>query len=206
MRVIAALVMALGLIAAPVGADEGYVPEPKSPENEEYVANLERRYGNQLHAMGEPPIATVALAEGFRERFRLTVLPTFSHGFAVRIDSLIDGTVRLRWAILDGYGGYDPGSLAKSEERLLEKGEEEVFRKAFVLSDLRQAYLRDLPTAELNIVTIDDCLDGTTYVFEQVNDSEASFVDKGCHLDEPLNQLKMAIYSLIPEDVSAQDQ
>lgn len=171
-------------------------------------AFFERWFGNQLLAMEERPFSEPGLLEGHTQRFRLTVLPTFTPGFSARIDKQSGGRVRLHWVILDGAGGYAPGKVADSGDRLLDA------REVFLLDRaLRRANLGDLPVREpppteridpkTGATTITICADGTAWLFELLTENGPSFVYRSfCgHDDASLVRLIDTTYDLLPDAV-----
>jgi hypothetical protein len=151
--------------------------------------------------MREPPLATPADLLGFRERFRLLVLPTFEPAFAYRIDVPEDGLPVLRWARLNGRGGYAPGALAKAGLRHLSAAEATAFK-----SELAAAALASLGREERDAVPAPDgsegilmCADGTTVVFEHLASEGRSYLARSCGvLEEPLQRLYDTVSRLEP--------
>lgn len=198
------LLAALMAAAAVPGAD--YVPD-KGWDRADSAAFYERWFGGQLRAMGEPPLATRADLAGRRQRFRLTVLPTFEPAFAYRIDEEADGRLALRWARLDGKGGYAPGRLARDGARPLTRGEAGHLRR--LLGEARLAsQAREGPpmvtrrSGGSQVLTL--CVDGTEYVFEHLDVGGRAFVIRACTVPEkPLRRLLDAVIRLGPECAAA---
>lgn len=158
--------------------DEGWSGAP-SPDF------YERWFGDQLYAMREPPLASARDLSGYRERFRLTVLPSFSPGSAYRIDTMVNGDAYLRWARLDGFGGYDTGKLSFQSRRKLTTDEVARFRSAIMKSQFHQVG-REVdevtPTYDEKGVLLGHrfCLDGTEKVFEEISDNKQYYAIRNC--------------------------
>jgi len=185
---------------APASVD--YVPDSGWRDDEWARGFYERWFGNQLRAMGEPPLSNGADLDGFRERIRLLVLPTFKPAFAYRIDVRQDGAATLNWARLDGRGGYAPGALARRGARRLRRSE-----TAHLSSALGTARLAALPRKESSepitnadgTQTLTICADGTTYVFERLSAEGRQYLTRSCEIeDEGLARLAKFIFRLRP--------
>ncbi len=196
------LVIALALFAAqqvaPPSAD--YVPDTGWRDNEWGQTFYERWFGNQLRAMREPALASVTDLGGFRDRFRLLVLPTFEPAYAYRVDVREDGAASLRWVRLNGRGGYAPGALARQGTRQLRRDEVSQFglalRSAEMGSLQRQEHegISDNPDGSQSLTM---CLDGTTYVFEHLSSQGRLFIVRSCGIDEePLDRLAEVVFRL----------
>ena len=201
----AAFLLALGLMALQPDADSAdrYVPATGWEDDEWASRFYERRYGNQLRAMGERPLATAADLEGFRHRFRLLVLPNDHPAFAYRVDVKADGSTLMRWARLDGAGGYAPGNVATQGSRPLRPRELRRLTAALEEAALgsRPRKIRDdgLVQNADGTTSLVICLHATHYVFEQLDEEGRRFVSRrSCDLEPPLHRLARVLYRLRP--------
>src|SRR3954465_12496715 len=140
-----------------------YVPDTGWHDDSWSRDFYERWFGDQLRAMGEPPLGAPPDLAGFEERFRLLVLPTFSPAFASRIDVGRDGRATLHWADLNGRGGYDPGGLARQGSRALRGSELRRFRSALAAAamvSLRREQSDEMVNRADGSSTIRMCVDG----------------------------------------------
>lgn len=192
------------------GCATDYVPN--SGWNDDWSADFkERWYGNQLRAMHEPSFEPESSLGEFRSRFRLLVLPTFTAGFAARIDEDRSGRAILHWVILDGAGGYGPGRVASRGERVLDQTETASLAMAIDAAKLNRISLEDgrygPPTQdERGNTTIRMCVDGTAFVFERRKADGRSFTDRQCQPDEEaLLQLILETYDLLPAEIVDDD-
>jgi len=180
-----------------------YVPDTGWHDDEWARSFYERWFGRQLSAMREPPLATPADLAGMRQRFRLLVLPTFKPAFAYQVDEYTDGTANLRVVRLDGRGGYSPGKVSSDVRRSLRPEELQAFHTAAQAADLgSQAREEPSPSPKPNpdgSQEIRFCVDGTTYVFEQLDQTARQFVMRMCNIDESgLAGLVDAVFALQP--------
>lgn len=165
----------------PDPADRGrYTPHAAWPERREHwdpAALHEQWIGDQLRAMQEPILLPPAPFGGFRSRYRLLVLPSFSPSTAIRIDELPGGRYLETTTQLDGRGGYDPGRIARTWTRLVSAAE---------IAMLRQA----LEAARIDSVSAEPafswghpfgrpmCLDGTQFLIETRTPNSYAFVTR----------------------------
>lgn len=190
----------MGAQASPV---PDYVPDTGWNDEEWARSFYERWFGRQLTAMGEPPLATSADLAGMRRRFRLLVLPTFKPAFAYRVDEHADGTATLRATRLDGRGGYSPGQISSQIQRQLGRKELKAFETAAKAADLG-AQPRQEPTSTRKTnpdgsEEIRFCVDGTTYVFEQLDETGRQYLMRMCDIDEEsLARLVRTVFTLEP--------
>lgn len=162
-------------------------------------------FGGQLAAMREPSLKSPEALQQKRRIYRLTVLPTFTAGFAIRVEEDMAGSVAMHWVLLSGAGGYDPGTIFRSGGRTLTPGEwttlsQAIERARLVSTPREQTFEETIDENGDPIVTI--CVDGTTYLFEQLTADESTFVKRSCVPDEKeLQQLIAATLPLAPADV-----
>lgn len=196
--------LALAGCATDYVPDDGWDRTGTAWEPGEQARFYERWYGNQLAAMDEPSFRHPDSLGGFARRYRLTVLPTFTQGFAARVDEATDGSAMLQWVILDGAGGYDPGDIAGRGSSALTP--EQVVRLDSVLD---AAMLASVPMDDRRggireedgetVMTI--CLDGTTWLFELAGPDGAVFVTRSCVPEEDgLVALINETYALLPPE------
>ncbi|MEA3048489.1 MAG: hypothetical protein QOG84_325 [Sphingomonadales bacterium] len=192
-----ALMLALAQ-ASPATGD--YVPDTGWNDDAWSRDFYEGWFGGQLRAMGEPPLGAPADLGPFAERFRLLVLPTFTPAFASRIDVGPDGKAILRWADLNGRGGYEPGTLAREGSRPLRGSELRRFRSALAaaaLGSLRRQEGDAIVNDAAGTSTIRLCADGTTFVFEHLDASGRQYVVRQCGIEEkPARRLARLVFDL----------
>lgn len=165
-----------------------FVPEGgwKDPTSGEFY---EKWFGGQLGAMNEPPMKSAADLAGNRERFRLLILPTFEPASAYRVDLGGDGSAVVRWAQLNGAGGYAPGVLACKDTFKFS----EVQKQAF-LSQVRKVDFASINTEKPGL-----CFDGTTLVFEHLDAHGQKMIVRHCGAEEmPLRNLVASMSNLKP--------
>lgn len=176
---------------APTTAPRHYVPAGV----ERYVF-YERWFGGQLRAMREPILAGPGTLGRFHRRFRLLVLPTFDHGYAIRVDEDEDGA-DLHFVRLSGRGGYAPGHVATRGQRRLDR--ETAARVDRAVDQSGVANLpwlapppqpATLPSGEQEIQV---CGDGTDFVFETVDAGGSHFVTRSCGISPELLALARQI-------------
>ena len=195
----------LAALAWPAFASR-YVPS-RGWEDKEDALLHERWFGGQLAAMGEPVLASSRDLDGFIRRFRLTALPSFRPGLAIRVDQRTDGGANLHWVVLDGAGGHALGKVAKHGDRPLSR--EEVARLA---SMIERAKLDEKPQEEKAVETghsvtgdrgLRICGDGTAWIFEDLQPTNRDFVERNfCYADDPdLKRLIADVYLLAPADL-----
>jgi hypothetical protein len=197
-----ALLLAAALLGAGSAGGPDYVPD-SGWQNDEWAKDFyEGWYGGQLRAMHEPPLATAADLEHFRMRIRLTVLPTFDPAFAYRVDERADGAMILRWARLDGRGGYAPGVIDEAGARHLTAAEARALRAAAAAPGL--ASLPREPREADGAGNLSICVDGTTVVIEKLDAGGRIYLTRDCGIDEePLRRLAHALIALNPRLGSA---
>lgn len=173
-----ALLALLFLAATAAAPQERYVPAEGWRDT--WQADFyEEWFGGQLRAMAEPILSRPGDLGHFRQRFRLMILPTFQHGYAIRIDeTALEARVRI--VQLSGRGGYSPGHVASVRTLTLDRaGMAEVDR---LIADARLAGEAPDASPPGDVVnadgsqTITICADGTEFVFELVNRSGSHFV------------------------------
>lgn len=174
--------VALGLWAAVAGdasAQTRYLPDSGGGARDD-IAFYERWFGRQLRAMREPALRDRDDLGGYRRRFRLLVLPSFTPAYAYRVDERAGGRATLRWVMLDGAGGYRPGRVAHRGNRLLTASEADELWRA-----ITDAGLNALPRRhgmERGVLSDDDaiivCGDGIQYVLELLDRDRAVFLTR----------------------------
>lgn len=192
------LLLAAALLGAGPGGGRDYVPDSGWRDDAWAKDFYEGWFGGQLRAMHEPPLATAADLGHLRMRIRLTVLPTFDPAIAYRVDERSDGAMILRWAKLDGRGGYAPGVIDEAGVRHLTAAEARALRAAIAEAGL--ASLPREPAPEIDEAgTLTICADGTTYIIEELDAQERIYVTRHCGIDEePLRRLVLTLTALNP--------
>jgi hypothetical protein len=160
----------------------------------------EKWFGGQLRAMHEPSFASSASLRGYHQRLRLLVLPTFRPGYVFRIDEASNHKVTMRWALLNGAGGYKPGQIAEQSERTLTPPEWHAVSDALTKANLstvsQTEHIRIIPGEDGGIVV---CADGTVYVIERRDHDDWLYVERSCQIDEaPVRRLIQTIMGLHP--------
>ncbi len=190
--------LGLALLQAVPASD--YVPDDGWDDNDWARTFYEDWLGAQLRAMREPALSGQTQLDGYYERFRLLVLPSFEPAYSYRIDVRPDGAARLRWARLNGRGGYAPGRLVRQGYRSLLSSELRDFRRALAAAAL------DSLSREEQVVFIDEegneylrsCFDGTLLVFEHLTAHRRVYVVRHCTIENSVQRLADAIYRLRP--------
>jgi hypothetical protein len=166
--------------------EQRYVPTTIWP-NSESAEFHERWFGSQLRAMGEPILSRPGDREAYRRRFRLLVLPSFHHPYAIRIDEEASGGARVRIVRLNGTGGYGPGTISQQENFRLGTDQVRILDRAITASDLESDPVAR-PPDEGEAIAI--CTDGVQFAFEMVDDHASHFVSKHqCGLSAALERL-----------------
>jgi hypothetical protein len=83
-------------------------------------------YASQLAAMKEEPL--MGRSEESETVYRFLLLPSFSHGVAVRLTLHSDGTGTAVTRVLGGKGGYAPGKVTLEKSRNLSPAEAAQFQ------------------------------------------------------------------------------
>jgi len=133
------------------------------------LSSQEDWYGGQLRAMGE-----TQLCEGGGDHvgttFRLTWIPSFHPSVTVRVITAPDG-YRLIGKILNGAGGYEPGSVAHETTIALSVGDVSILTQRFA-----EARFWELPTIPAPDSTIG--LDGAQWILEGLSAGRYHVVDR----------------------------
>src|SRR6266480_5039902 len=129
------------------------------------LANRESWYGKQLRAMDEQ--AFCSDSSYILESYRFTWIPSFHPAVVVRIDLTATGYL-LTAKILNGAGGYEPGSLAREVVHTLSDVDRTRFSEL-----LRAAKFWELPTN----VPLLGC-DGAQWVLEALTSKGYHVVDR----------------------------
>ena len=179
-------ILALALQGAQPAQAWDYVPDTGWHDDAWARSFYERWFGGQLRAMREPPLATGSDLGGFSERLRMLVLPTFRPAYAYRVDFRADGSAALRWARLNGRGGYAPGRLARQRSRALAPHEVRRLKEALAAAALG-SLPREEPLAPADADGTEDigiCVDGTGFVFEHLSVDGRHFLSRSCGIEE----------------------
>lgn len=175
-------------LALPCSAVAGRDYVPDSGWNDAWSAQFyEEWVGEQLRAMREPTLASASDLKGFRQRFRLVILPSFRPAYAYRIDERYDGRTSLRRVRLDGAGGYAPGRVEATSTRALTATEASEWTSVLgqaVLPELERTKPPELVREADGTEAIVVSADGTTFVFELLNAEGRNFVVRSCSVPE----------------------
>jgi hypothetical protein len=177
-----------------------YVPDTGWEDTDWSPTYYEDWLGGQLRAMREPALSGRTGLAGYRERFRLLVLPSFEPSYFYRIDVRQDGIALLRWGRLNGRGGYAPGRLVRQGTRPLLATELGEFRHALVsgalstLSRQEQVIFIDEQGNEV----LRSCFDGTLLVLEHLTAHGRAYVVRRCTIEDSLQRLADAVYRMKP--------
>ncbi|MBN8810325.1 hypothetical protein [Sphingomonas sp. 67-41] len=198
----AALAIALMLLApgiawaqdAPVPKTH-YLPPDFAPNKDGF---LEGWFGKHLASMGEPVLWAPHALDGYRSRFRMLVLPSFSQPYVIRIDQRADGRALIHYTLTNGRGGYGPGVAIRRKTRALDAD-----RFARVTDALAAArFTARLPDngggQEFADAPRDEgmaiCMDGTQLVFELLDAAGDHVVTRHeCTLDVQTRALVAAM-------------
>jgi hypothetical protein len=192
----------LTAFAPPTAPRERYVPIGIEQGGDLGDNFYESWFGNQLRAMDEPILSRPGALGRFNMRLRILVLPTFQHGYAIRIDESAGGGL-VSFVELTGAGGYAPGQVRRRTAFHLTAAE---MRDVHRL--VRQAGLESAPasvpepppidTPDGQIVTV--CADGTGYVVELVDRRGSRFVHRSdCGIAPPFQMLVNELLTLHPD-------
>jgi hypothetical protein len=192
----------LALLQAAPARD--YVPDAGWQDDQWGRTFYERWFGDQLRAMGEPPFSGDADLAGYRERFRLLVLPSFWPGYAWRLDVRQDGSAVLRWARLSGRGGYAPGRLVRQGSRPLRAAELRAWRQALTAAALptlaRQIRDEGVTTDADGSQNVSICVDAPMFVFEHLAPGRRDYVIRDCDIEDPLQRLLHILSRMKPRN------
>jgi hypothetical protein len=159
-----------------------------------------------LTALREPALWRDQSIEGFRRRFRLLVMPSFSFPFAIRIDEPIDDVPEARFVRTDGMGGYELGRVA--EWKLVHLEDAQIAHLHQLLGEARlderlvepRPHMDEFgrPDAEAGLVGY---LDGTQMVIEDRSSATYAVITRHeGELDGPLTRLVDYVMSLTEHD------
>ncbi len=132
------------------------------------LSSREGWYGGQLRAMGESQLCESRDHVG--TVFRLTWIPSFHPSVTVRIVAAPDG-YRLIAKILNGAGGYQPGSVAHDTTITLSDGDVSLLSRL-----LAEARFWELPTVAAPDGTIG--FDGAQWILEGLSVGRYHVVDR----------------------------
>jgi len=136
-----------------------------TPDSDQFKA---RWYSNDLHALQEPSLLTLAKHPS-AEAYRFLWLRTFHHPVAIRIDIRSDGTAVLIQKTASGASGFNAGALFESSARLLSREQTQA-----LLARLNNAGFWDLPSQ----VHDQTGTDGSQWVIEGVKEGKYHLVDR----------------------------
>lgn len=177
----------LGLVGvAPAASFEPYMPSSGWSRDDE-AELFENWVGRQLRAMEEPALSSPAGRAGFKRRFRMLVLPTFHHAYAIRVDEPTKGVAKVRAVRLDGRGGYSPGKILEQESYVPDRA---ALRRLYrTIAGVGLADLPRLAAPQAEDGAIRVCADGVRIVFELVDQRGNHLVTRGCDMDRRLWRL-----------------
>jgi hypothetical protein len=132
------------------------------------LASQEDWYGAQLRAMGETQLCEGGDHVG--TTFRLTWIPSFHPSVTVRVTTATDG-YRLMGKILNGAGGYQPGSVARETTIALSDAEVSILAQ-----HLTEARFWERPTIPAPDATIG--VDGAQWILEGLSAGRYHVVDR----------------------------
>ena len=144
-------------------------------------------YSGQLQAAQEPSLLPGSGAGEAAESYRFTWLRTFHHPVTVRIERLRSGRWRLTGKQLSGAGGYAPGVVEKTVQRLLTRGEEISLQTA-----LRDHHALALPMT----VCASEGADGSEWLFETSTQEGYRFAKQWTPKDGDLRALGLTFLEL----------
>jgi hypothetical protein len=188
--------------ALPIPPQERYVPVSVERADSHGEDFYEGWFGSQLRAMGEPILSRPDGRGRFATRLRMLVLPSFDHGYAIRIDESASGGL-VSLVELTGAGGYAPGQVHRRAHRRLSTDDMRTVHQLVRRADLSSAPVRVPPappveTGEGQIITV--CADGTMYVFELIDRDGSRFVYRHeCEISPALLALASELQTLRPD-------
>ena len=151
------------------------------PDLDAFVAKW---YSKHLAVMQEPSLSCGTLAG--RETYRFTWLRTFHHPVVVRVNWLHDGG-EISSVELDGAGGYEPGSILKSNKRVLSRVDWDALKAA-----IQRAEFWAMPTqapADL------DGADGAQWILEGRRGDQYHIVDRWSPESGPYHEASLLFLS-----------
>jgi len=193
MRTAAALLLVLGVPAA-AQAPQRYTPV-EVWRNAEDARFKEDWFGQHLASMQAPYLVPASALDGYAERVRLLVLPTFHAPYAVMLDRTRGGRTTVRIAMTDGRGGYGTGKLVRDDRRPLPRSDWAAITAAMRTARLAERTTDNDSGAEFvggappprDLVR---CMDGTRLVFESRTRAGYRIVTRHeCRLDAPMRDL-----------------
>lgn len=118
-----------------------------------------------LRAMAEPSFASARAIDGFQQRIRILVLPTFQSGYSIRVDVPLSGKARIVVVSETGQGGYSPG-----RKKSVSAHDGDADTPKYVQAALRASGI-DSETADAKAIEVGNdeaivCTDGTAFFLE----------------------------------------
>lgn len=181
-----------------------YLPPDFAPNKDGF---LEGWFGRHLAAMEEPVLWAPHALDGYRSRFRMLVLPTFSQPYVIRIDQRADGQSKLHYTRTKGRGGYGGGPVD-----LRRTSTPSTDQLAGVVDALAAArFTKRLPSNNWGYEFFGEprredmiaCMDGTQLVFELLDTSGHHVITRHeCSLDAPTRALAAAtlkVAGIVPD-------
>lgn len=144
-------------------------------------------FSSHLAAMKEPSLWSLSRAEPRLHTYRILVLPSFNHPFAIRITITRNGRGHLYVTLLDGTGGYDPGDILAQDSRRISRAEvRQVLKEMGELDFWNLSTSQDKTSAVVTMVDGEEveqiiiCGDGTELVLEGVRNGKYHLAEQGC--------------------------
>lgn len=193
------------LPGAPVDAAAYFNPDDVGNDPLELV-DLERGaisqhqiswFGKHWMTADEPSLFALSKDESRSDLaiYRLTELPTFSNPNIYTLRVAGDGTGLFEHKLLGGQGGYEPGGVISTTERLLSRSEVKRFTQALAGTGVFDRGLNCLGDPMIII------LDGTRVIVESVDGDSFRMTNCGVRLEDP----SMRALTLFREMVEADE-
>jgi hypothetical protein len=135
--------------------------------NVKYESNSVKHYSKHLYSMQEPLLFNKVVD---KETYRFTWLRTFDNPVCIRIEKALD-EYKLYWKLTDGAGGYNPGNLVISEEKVIDRRIWEAFEK-----HIKKSQFWEMSTVDKSI----DGLDGSQWILEGKDQLGYHVVSRWC--------------------------
>lgn len=202
MKRLSCAVLAALAAATPALSQDRYVPAGiwRHADDDTFLENW---FGSQLRAMGEPILSRAGDRGRYNMRLRMLVLPSFEHGFAIRIDESASGAL-VSFVEITGAGGYAPGRVGRRASYRLTATEMRDVHHLVRDSGLASAppWAPPPPPVEAagggQIVTV--CADATHYVLELADRNGSRFIERSdCDLPRVFQTLVREMLTLHPD-------